>query len=721
MTLRWTRRAAAAPAQSGALTASHEADARPVAHAGERSRGQVLVIFALILTFLLLMSALVVDLAWLWGNTLRIQRAADAAALAGVVHLPGNPGLAYSTAVSEATKNGYVNGANAVSVSPIKDPYNARKLDVTVSAPVKTFFLGIIGMNQFTISRQADAEYILPVPMGSPLNYYGVGDFRRISSGVAGSTPANMPTATATPSQWTNPTRGYTTDGLFATTATNGQLQVYRNYGLSVPAGYTVLGIEITSLAKASVASGCRIDYSLSWDGGTTWTSLKSDPLNGTLSPTTLGSPSDLWGRGSWSPSDFSDANFRVRATNVKGSGCSAAAVASLDSTTVKVYYRAPASQGNVAINDPYSGPLTSQGFWGAVFTKGGVRENGDRYSPANWSGGSPASNPDYTPGGYNYTVEVSAGGQVWLYDATFCGTGPTSFGGWFGAGDHWTGLPNNGGNGYGAVSTHYRLYNTNGTDYLTSDDTQVADSGTTFDAKNQTDQSGNLGTPQAAPGATDCAADPYHGTGIGSQGWYQLSSGLPAGKYRLNVQTSDPSNNTVAAENLFSMYVKSPGKPRVYGGGRMAAYTNVENSGQVFYLAQIDKVHAGKTMEITLFDPGDVSGDAYLKILSPDGNTYTPATFDYVSDAQCTGSSDACSATGRTQIHTHSSAGSAFNNTVVTISIPLPSTYGSTGLTPPGETDPGWWKIQYDVVGGNDTTTWEVNIRGNPVRLVVP
>ncbi|MDQ6681776.1 MAG: pilus assembly protein TadG-related protein, partial [Chloroflexota bacterium] len=179
MKLRWTRPAAAAPAESDAPTGPQEAharaDASAVAHTGDRSRGQVLVIFALILTFLLLMSALVVDLAWLWGNTLRIQRAADAAALAGVVHLPGNPGLAYSTAVSEATKNGYVNGANSVTVSPIKDPYNARKLDVTVSAPVKTFFLGIIGMNQFTISRQADAEYILPVPMGSPQNYYGVG------------------------------------------------------------------------------------------------------------------------------------------------------------------------------------------------------------------------------------------------------------------------------------------------------------------------------------------------------------------------------------------------------------------------------------------------------------------------------------------------------------------------------------------------------------------
>ena len=37
------------------------------------------------------------------------------------------------------------------------------------------------------------------------------------------------------------------------------------------------------------------------------------------------------------------------------------------------------------------------------------------------------------------------------------------------------------------------------------------------------------------------------------------------------------------------------------------------------------------------------------------------------------------------------------------------------------GESQPGWWKIEYQVNGGNDTTTWEVNVLGNPVHLVVP
>jgi hypothetical protein len=31
------------------------------------------------------------------------------------------------------------------------------------------------------------------------------------------------------------------------------------------------------------------------------------------------------------------------------------------------------------------------------------------------------------------------------------------------------------------------------------------------------------------------------------------------------------------------------------------------------------------------------------------------------------------------------------------------------------------WWKIEYQVDGGNDTTTWQVDIQGNPVHLLVP
>ena len=63
--------------------------------------------------------------------------------------------------------------------------------------------------------------------------------------------------------------------------------------------------------------------------------------------------------------------------------------------------------------------------------------------------------------------------------------------------------------------------------------------------------------------------------------------------------------------------------------------------------------------------------------------------------------------------------SGSHFDAYWLRISVRLPSTYGQGGLTPGGEPAAGWWKIRYTVAGGNDTTTWAVTIRGNPVHLI--
>ncbi|HEX7472339.1 MAG TPA: pilus assembly protein TadG-related protein, partial [Candidatus Limnocylindrales bacterium] len=55
------------------------ADSSAMPAARRRSRGQVIVIFAgAMLAFMGLM-AIVIDVSWYWANTLRVQRAADAA------------------------------------------------------------------------------------------------------------------------------------------------------------------------------------------------------------------------------------------------------------------------------------------------------------------------------------------------------------------------------------------------------------------------------------------------------------------------------------------------------------------------------------------------------------------------------------------------------------------------------------------------------------------
>ena len=74
--------------------------------------GQVLPIFAVMAVVLLGGAAFLTDVAWWWTNELRMKSAADAAALAGAIYLPGNESLAFLAARAEATKNGYTTGVS---------------------------------------------------------------------------------------------------------------------------------------------------------------------------------------------------------------------------------------------------------------------------------------------------------------------------------------------------------------------------------------------------------------------------------------------------------------------------------------------------------------------------------------------------------------------------------------------------------------------------------
>jgi len=165
--------------------------------------GQVLVIFAGAIIALIGIVAIVVDVSWYWANSLRVQRAADAAALAGAVYLPGNTTNAYAYAIAEATKNGYT-GGSGTTVTPLQDSANGgtdpRQLDVTISAPVQTFFMRVFGINTITAARSAKAIYVQPVPMGSPQSYYGVGCFDLSTTHAACNTAGNSNGVSGVPS-----------------------------------------------------------------------------------------------------------------------------------------------------------------------------------------------------------------------------------------------------------------------------------------------------------------------------------------------------------------------------------------------------------------------------------------------------------------------------------------------------------------------------------------
>jgi len=139
-----------------------------------RERGVVLIWFALMLIVLLGFAGFAVDLSNWWFQAERLQRAADAGAHAGVVFLPADTISATSTAKAEAAKNGFRStGANQNSTVAVNQEANPNRLRVKVTTTVPNYFVGLLGVDDVTLTREAVAEYISPVPMGSPENKLG--------------------------------------------------------------------------------------------------------------------------------------------------------------------------------------------------------------------------------------------------------------------------------------------------------------------------------------------------------------------------------------------------------------------------------------------------------------------------------------------------------------------------------------------------------------------
>jgi Flp pilus assembly protein TadG len=136
-----------------------------------RERGYVLVTFAMLLVPLLLMVGLSVDVGSWYNRASNIQKAADAGALAGVVWLP-DTATAGTYARAAASRNGFTHGVDGVTVTIT--PTSDTRLRVTITdTSVESPFAGNLGIKKPVIERKGTAEYVLPVPLGSPENRFG--------------------------------------------------------------------------------------------------------------------------------------------------------------------------------------------------------------------------------------------------------------------------------------------------------------------------------------------------------------------------------------------------------------------------------------------------------------------------------------------------------------------------------------------------------------------
>jgi hypothetical protein len=506
-----------------------------------------------------------------------------------------------------------------------------------------------------------------------------------------------------------------------------------------LPSGsVTIDGIEVQTIGRSSDNSGCSIGVALNWTGTTNVTSSnmtasKTINLNGSFLATTAGGPTDTWGR-TWTPAELGNGNFRVRLEyrDTATDNCAAGSTAFIDHVHVRIHWTRTTTTftPDSNVDGPHGETLTPRGFWGVMHGSGAEDINGDAYLPY-YSQRTGSTNAEYEPvGHYNYLVEMppnASNGKVWVFDPVMCAVGSD-----MGTGDRWFG-----GNGDTPVWSFFDLYDTNNTLQNITDDTLVATSGNTFKTQNAlTDPS--MGGPDLSNGRVDCTTS--GGSSGGNAGgayhnaWYQLPITLTGDAdgtiYRLHTTTTDASNvagnRNANGQNSFSLFVESTGgtgSPRVYGMGAMQQYSPLPaNNNSEFYLAQIAAVHAGKTMEIRLWDVGDTPSGALpvsLQILQPSGTGWVPTTMSWTAESGTTNSgASSCSSTGSGQTITATAGGTQhFQGCWLTITVPIPATYTAA--------QSGWWRIRYIVGNGSnsgfDLTTWEVRLRGNPVHLVLP
>jgi hypothetical protein len=133
---------------------------------GDDDGGYVLIMTGLLLVPLMVMTAFAVDLGGWYAQATKIQRAADAASLAGVPYVGTDVNRAIQLAKDTAADNGYSTG---VTVTPV----GTDRLQVSIASQGAIFFSRAGGINSEPLNRSATAQFIPGVPMGSPGNYAG--------------------------------------------------------------------------------------------------------------------------------------------------------------------------------------------------------------------------------------------------------------------------------------------------------------------------------------------------------------------------------------------------------------------------------------------------------------------------------------------------------------------------------------------------------------------
>lgn len=144
-------------------------------------RGQTAVLFTLAIVALVGAIGVCTDVAVMYSNWESMQRAADAAALAGANSLPVDPAGAIVAAESYAERNGLASSEiGTPSVSP-----DDQDITVTASRTVPYYFARVLGLTSQLVRVSATAS--------APQSISSVGGVSNLTSGVYGTTVGEYP------------------------------------------------------------------------------------------------------------------------------------------------------------------------------------------------------------------------------------------------------------------------------------------------------------------------------------------------------------------------------------------------------------------------------------------------------------------------------------------------------------------------------------------------
>jgi len=213
--------------------------------------------------------------------------------------------------------------ANEIAVNTI----TANELNVTYLSAISAD-LGSITSGTITLDTASH------IKGGQTAYNTGTGFFLGASGGTPTNTGYKSPAATGESyNDWTTPTNAYSSNNTYAVSVYP-QNQDYYNFSLidSIDASADIEGIEVAVEWKKSGAGSATLYGYLSWNGGSSWTSGISISTDSTSDVTqTMGGSANEWGR-TWTRTEFSNANFRLRLDNNGGT-------ANVDHIQVKVYY----------------------------------------------------------------------------------------------------------------------------------------------------------------------------------------------------------------------------------------------------------------------------------------------------------------------------------------------------------------------------------------------